>query len=139
MKTRRVPFAIQRPTAAWLALFAMVLLYAAPLISRAQHATHHVHEAVHAHMHHGADAASEHAHMHMPDTGDTSSGHAHGLCDACDYCSLLIFSPALGNPFPFMPPSAGGLSPTIVASPDALHDIPLLSSQARAPPIHLVH
>jgi hypothetical protein len=102
-----------RRLAAWLSLFAVLLIYLGPLVAQTR-ALQIIPAEPTAQAEHGAAHASAHTPEHLSAQG---SGHpelvseyppehpaehsahhgADSLGDACGYCSLLLNSPALGN------------------------------------------
>ncbi|MGV8841871.1 MAG: DUF2946 domain-containing protein [Pseudomonas sp.] len=105
-----------RRFAAWLSLFALLLIYLGPLISQARALppmsaepaaqAHHAvtanplgHGSEHAEAHHLGQQLGDVGHAQPEHAAEHAGAHhgANSLGDVCGYCSLLLNSPALGN------------------------------------------
>jgi len=78
-------------SAVWVALFAMLMVFAGPLISQSTPMAHSMNMGDMAMpMHHDHGARSPNPHASQPSNGDL-----HPLWEKCGYCNLMLHCPAL--------------------------------------------
>lgn len=119
-----------------LALFAMLLLFAGPLISQSQalYAALSDRQAMAEHCHDmPATRSSEASAAHNASSSDQDCCDGHWL-ERCGYCSLLHYSPPLAVAVLSVPQAPATESPFVVAGIAVTHSPIFPGSRSRAPP-----
>lgn len=120
------------PRGAWLSLFAMLMIFAGPLLSQAMPGTPAAGMSMAMDMPMGMAMPSEHQHAHRQ-AGD----YDHALWEKCGYCSLLFHSPAASGNLAVsavLPPPPA-LGPVPAALSGHSREVALFLAGPRAPPL----
>ena len=129
-----LPQVLHRRSAAWLSLFAMLMIFIGPLISQAMPTDQHAGMSMsmsmpmHADMEMSATPGADHH-------GAASNGE-HALWAKCGYCTLLFGCPALPKALAFFAPSPPRQSDLFSATPQQGHAqrSVFANARSRAPP-----